>query len=156
MKRKNLIYDNFELINEFSKLSDFKKYIENLKYKTIKTNKGVSYINLSCEIDIEVSSFYDNDSEKVGLMYCFTLGINGHSYLGRTKGDLLKLISFIIDTFKLSKDRRLIFYVHNLSYEFQFFLKWFKWISVFAIKNRTPIKATSFDGIESDVTFISI
>ena len=154
MTQKNLNYDKFELINKFSKLSDFKNYIKNLKYKTIKTNKGISYINLSCEIDIEVSSFYDTDNEKVGLMYCFTLGINGHSYLGRTKDDLLNLISFIIDTFQLSKDRRLIFYIQNLSYEFQFFMKWFKWISVFAVKNRTPVKAVTFDGIEFRCSYL--
>lgn len=154
MTQKNLNYDKFELINKFSKLSDFKNYIKNLKYKTIKTNKGISYINLSCEIDIEVSSFYDTDNEKVGLMYCFTLGINGHSYLGRTKDDLLNLMSFIIDIFQLSKDKRLIFFIQNLSYEFQFFMKWFKWISVFAVKNRTPVKAVTFDGIEFRCSYL--
>ena len=154
MTQKNLNYDKFELINKFSKLSDFKNYIKNLKYKTIKTNKGISYINLSCEVDIEVSSFYDTDNEKVGLMYCFTLGINGYSYLGRTKDDLLNLMSFIIDTFQLSKDRRLIFFIQNLSYEFQFFMKWFKWISVFAVKNRTPVKAVTFDGIEFRCSYL--
>ncbi|MBO7696330.1 MAG: hypothetical protein J6T10_27145 [Methanobrevibacter sp.] len=154
MKQKNLIYDKFELINQFDKLSDFKKYISTLKYKTIKTNKGISYVNLPCAIDIEVSSFYDTKNEKVGLLYCFTLGINGHSYLGRTKDDLLNLISFIIDTFTLSKDKRLIFYVHNLSYEFQFFMKWFQWISVFALRNRTPVKAVTFDGIEFRCSYL--
>ena len=154
MKRKNLIYDPFELINQFDKLSDFKNYISNLKYKTIKTNKGVSYINLSCEIDIEVSSFYDTQFEKVGLPYCFTLGINGHSYLGRTKDDLLNLLSFIVGTFNLSKDNRLIFYIQNLSYEFQFFMKLFKWISVFAVKNRTPVKAVTSDGIEFRCSYL--
>ena len=154
MTQKNLNYDKFELLNKFSKLSDFKNYIKNLKYKTIKTNKGISYINLSCEVDIEVSSFYDTDNEKVGLMYCFTLGINGHSYLGRTKDDLLNLMSFIIDIFKVSQNKRLIFYIQNLSYEFQFFMKWFKWISVFAVKNRTPVKAVTFDGIEFRCSYL--
>lgn len=154
MKRKNLIYDPFELINHFDELSLFKKYLTNLKYKVIGTNKKISYINLSCCIDIETSSFYDNNFEKVGLPYCFTLGINGHSYLGRTKDDLLNLLSFIIDTFALSKDRRLIFFIHNLGYEFQFFMKLFKWISVFAIKNRTPVKAVTFDGIEFRCSYL--
>ena len=154
MKRKNLIYDKFEIINKFDKLSEFKEYISNLKYKVIKTNKGISFINLPCVIDIEVSSFYDTIGEKVGLMYCFTLGINGRSYLGRTKDDLLNLIAFIIDAFALSKDKRLIFYIQNLGYEFQFFMKWFKWISVFAIKNRTPVKATTFDGIEFRCSYL--
>lgn len=154
MKRKNLIYDPFELINQFDKLSEFKQYISNLKYKTIKTNKGVSYINLSCEIDIEVSSFYDTNKEKVGLPYCFTLGINGHSYLGRTKDDLLNLLSFIMGVFDLSKDNRMIFYIQNLSYEFQFFMKLFKWISVFAVKNRTPVKAVTSNGIEFRCSYL--
>lgn len=154
MKQTNLIYDNFELINKFDKLSEFKNYIQNLKYKVIKTNKGISYINLACTIDIEVSSFYDTNKEKVGLMYCFTLGINGHSYFGRTKDDLLNLITFIIDTFMLSKDKRLIFYIQNLGYEFQFFMKWFIWSSVFAIKNRTPVKASTIDGIEFKCSYL--
>ena len=153
MKQTNLNYDIFKIINKFDKLSEFKKYIQNLKYKVINTNKKISYINLPCTIDIEVSSFYYN-GEKVGLMYAFTLGINGHSYLGRTKDDLLNLIAFIIDTFKLSKDRRLIFYIQNLGYEFQHFMKWFKWISVFAVKNRTPVKAVTFDGIELKCTYL--
>ena len=33
MKRKNLIYDKFEIINKFDKLFEFKEYISNLKYK---------------------------------------------------------------------------------------------------------------------------
>ena len=154
MKRKKKHYDEFELIYQFSKLSDFKTYIENLNYKVINTNKKISYLNLSCVIDIEVSSFYDTDGAKVGLPYCFTLGINGYSYLGRTQDDLLKIISFIIDTFKLSKDRRLILYVHNLAYEFQFFMKIFEWVSVFALKQRTPVKALTFDGIEFRCSYL--
>ena len=153
MKPKKQDYHKFELINEFSKLSDFKEYLINLKYKTIGTNKKITYLNLSCEVDIEVSSFYNN-TDKVGLMYCFTLGINGHSYLGRTKDDLLNLISFIVDTFKLSENRRLIFFIHNLSYEFQFFMKFFKWKSVFAIKNRTPVKAVTDKGIEFRCSYL--
>ena len=154
MNQKNLIYGKFELKNEFDELSEFKKYISDLKYKVIKTNKGISYINLSCTIDIEVSSFYDTEKQKVGLMYCFTLGVNGHSYFGRTKDDLLNLISFIIDTFTLSKDKRLIFYIQNLGYEFQFFMKWFNWISVFAIKQHTPVKAVTFDGVEFRCSYL--
>ena len=154
MKQKNQTYDPFDLKHEFDGLSDFKKYITSLKYKVINTNKKISYINLSNTFDIEVSSFYDTNEEKVGLLYAFTLGINGHSYLGRTKDDFINLMSFIIDTFKLSKDRRMIFYIQNLSYEFQFMMKWFKWISVFAVKNRTPVKATTFDGIEFRCSYL--
>lgn len=154
MKRKQPICDTFDLKYEFDNLTDFKTYITNLKYKVIKTNKQISYLNLACTIDIETSSFYDTNNEKVGLLYCFTFGINGHSYLGRTKEDMLDLFKFVIDTFCLSKERRCIFYIHNLSYEFQFIMKWFKWVSVFAVKNRTPVKAITFDGIEFRCSYL--
>ena len=153
-KKANLIISPFDLKDSFDDLSVFKKYISNLNYKVINTNKKISYINLSNTFDIEVSSFYDTEKNKVGLMYCFTLGINGHSVFGRTKDDFIKLMSFIVDTFKLDKQRRMIFYIHNLSYEFQFIYKWFKWISVFAVKNRTPVKAVTFDGIEFRCSYL--
>lgn len=153
-KKEEKLYSVFELRNKFDKLSEFKDYVSKLIYKTINTNKKISYINLSCVLDIEVSSFYDNAGEKVGLMYCFTFGINGHSYFGRTKEDLLNLLSFVIDTFEVSTNKRLIIYVHNLSYEFQFIMKWFKWDTVFAIKNRTPVKAVTTDGIEFRCSYL--
>ena len=167
MKQKKQSYDTFELIESFDELSSFKKYISNLKYKTYKT-KGITYINLACEIDIESSSFIDEDGNKVGLMYCFTFGINGHSYFGRTKEDLLSIMSFVCDVFKLgdsvdydskkgkwiTTQRRMIFFIHNLGYEFQFFMKWFDWASVFAIKNRTPVKASMKNGIELRCSYL--
>lgn len=167
MKQKKLKFSEFELKDSFDDISSFKDYISNLVYKTYKL-KGVTYINLACTIDIESSSFYDEDKNKVALMYCFTLGINGHSYFGRTKEDLLSMLSFICSTFKLgdlvewdskkakwiTTQRRMIFYIHNLGYEFQFFMKWFNWTSVFAIKNRTPAKASTNDGLEFKCSFL--
>ena len=144
----------FTLINRFDKLSEFKDYVSNLQYKVIKTNKKINYINLPCTIDIETSSFYDNAGEKVGLPYAFTFGINGHSTLGRSKEDLLNLLSFVINALKISNDNRLLIYVHNLSYEFQFFIKWFNWVNVFAINDRTPAKATTFDGLEFRCSYL--
>lgn len=144
----------FTLINKFDKLSDFKDYVSTLVYKVIKTNKKINYINLPCTIDIETSSFYDNAGEKVGLPYAFTFGINGHSTLGRTKEDLLNLLSFIINTFELNNEKRLLIYIHNLSYEFQFFMKWFEWVNVFAINDRTPAKAITFDGLEFRCSYL--
>ena len=104
MKQK--LITNFQLVNHFCSLPEFKTYIKELKYKTIKTQKKIEYINLSCTIDIEASSFYDTNNEKVGLMYCFTIGINGVSYLGRTKHDLQNILTFIFDAFDLSRNKR--------------------------------------------------
>lgn len=142
------------MCHRFDRESDFKGYLTDLRYRTVKTNKGVSYLNLACEIDIEVSSFRDRSKRKTGLMYCFTLGVNGRSYMGRTKEDLLGMMAFIMDTFELSDSRRLVFYVQNLSYEFQFFMRWVVWKSVFAIKSRTPAKAVTEDGVEFRCSYL--
>lgn len=153
-KRTTSTYDPFILRKSFDDKYEFIRYINLLRYKTVKTNKGTTYVNLPAEIDIEVSSFRDSDGEKVGLMYCFTFGINGRSYLGRTKEDMLYMFKEVIDAFELSERRRMIFYVHNLSYEFQFIMKWFEWRSVFALKSRTPAKAVTFDGIEFRCSYL--
>ena len=86
--------------------------------KFIKTNKKIEFLNAPCTIDIESSSFYDKGSKRA-IMYSFVLGINGKGIIGRTYDELLELIDKIIDFYKLNENRRIIFYIHNLEYEFQ-------------------------------------
>ena len=113
----------------------------------IKSNKKVEYANIPCVIDIETSSFYEN-GEKRGIMYAFVLGINGKRIIGRTYEELWNSIDRISEFFGLNENRRMIFYVHNLSFEFQWFRKWRNWISVFATDQREPLYALDDKGIE--------
>ena len=153
MKQKKPKSD-FILKTSFDTLEEFKTYLQNVEIDFVKTNKGISYANVPCTIDIESSSFYDEESHKVSLMYAFTIGINGHSYLGRSKDDLIQILYFISDTFALDNKMRMIFYIHNLSYEFQFFYRWFTWLQVFAIKERTPVKCLTDIGIELRCSYL--
>lgn len=109
-------------------------------------NRG-KYINVSCAFDIEVSSFYEND-EKRACMYIWMLGINGYCIIGRTWDEFKKTINNIVDKLGLNKNLRLVFYVHNLAYEFQFIKDLFEWDSVFAIDERKPNYARTMQGIE--------
>ena len=108
----------------------------------------MEYLNVSSEIDIETSSFLDSNGQKTSIMYCFTIGINGRSYFGRKYDDMIDIVHEYIETFELNPNRRLIIYVHNLGYEFQFFYKRFQWKRVFCVKQRTPLSALTIDGIE--------
>lgn len=97
---------------------EFINYVYNSNFDIITDNKGVRYYNIECGFDIEVSSFYD-DENKVGLMYLWGLGIKDKITYGRTWEEffnLLDIISYILDT----NNTRLIIFVQNLSYEFQF------------------------------------
>lgn len=146
--------DEFQLIKHFDDKQTFINYVKNLYVKIIRTNKKVEYLNVASEFDIETSSFYDTDGNKTAIMYCFTIGINGHSYFGRTWDDLNEILDLFIKTFNLNGNRRLIIFIHNLSYEFQFMYKRFNWKRVFSVKTRTPLSALNKDGIEFRCSYL--
>lgn len=114
----------------------------------IRNNKRIEYANVPCTIDIESSSFYTENKEKRGIMYAFVIGINGKTYIGRTYKELWESMDRISKFYGLNEKRRMIFYVHNLSFEFQWFRKWRTWINVFSTDERSPLYALDDKGIE--------
>lgn len=135
-------------------LENFKRYLitEKSNFKLIKTNKKITYYNVACGFDIETSSFYEDlivkPENKRAIMYAWKFGIEDGAVIGRTWEQLVILIHSITDVLELSIDRRLICYVHNLGYDFQFFRPYFEFSRVFALDMREPIQAVSEDGIE--------
>lgn len=68
------------------------------------------------------------------------MNINGISTYGRNWHQLRWFLDELAMYLKMSYDRRMIIYVHNLSYEFQFIKKQLFITEVFARKKRHPIK----------------
>lgn len=139
------------------KVEDFKF---NMELETVtaydsKNKKTVKYYNVPCSFDIETTST-EVSSNKFAFMYEWTFGIKSPQYIcyGRTWDSFLKLCDKLIETYNLSLENRLIIYVHNLSYEFQFMRKFFKWDKVFAVDERKPIKAVTINGIEFRDSYI--
>ena len=131
------------------------KSLGRVEYKTIKTNRKVEYINLPCGFDIETTSAKDGDS-KVAFMYIWAIAI-GHNngvYYGRTWEQLKETIDILQSYFNTHSERRLVIYVHNLGYEFQFMRRYFNWVDVFAVDERKPIKAITEQGIEFRDSYI--
>ena len=122
----------------------------------IKSNRKIQYANVPCTIDIESSSFYtDNlEKEKRGIMYAWVLGINGKCIIGRTYKQLWDSLDRISEFYGLNENRRMIFYIHNLSFEFQWFRKWRNWIKVFATEERQPLYALDDKGIELRCSYL--
>lgn len=115
--------------------------------------KGCHVFNVPCSFDIETSSFYEN-GKKRGCMYIWQFGIDGHCIIGRTWHEFLDLCENLTYYLGLSKDQRLIVYVHNLSYEFQWMHDYFDWDSVFCLDNRKPIYARTTTGIEFRCSYL--
>lgn len=79
---------------------------------------------------------------------CWQIGFNGVAFLGRTWDELKECTTKIQEILELGKIARIVVYVHNLSYEFQWIRKHFEWDKVFAVGPRKPIRALTTNGIE--------
>lgn len=133
------------------KPSDIKQILDGIdKSNTVKTNKKIQYYNFPVSFDIEVSSF--NKDGKSACMYVWMMCIDGYVILGRFWTEWLTVIQEIQKITKHNK--RMIIWVHNLGYEFQFIRKFFEWDKVFSLSERTPVYALTKTGIEFRCSYL--
>lgn len=105
------------------------------------------YYNIPAAFDIEVSSFYKN-SEKQACMYIWQFGILNWVTYGRTWEELKLFLNALTALLNCREGPRLVVYVHNLSYEFQFIRRQFEWDKIFFLDVRKPVYAVTKTGIE--------
>ena len=110
-------------------------------------HEKIRYLNYIFSFDIETSSFYEND-EKRACMYIWMFSINDMVVYGRTWTEFSWFIEELSSVLELSYNKRIVVYVHNLAYEFQFLINHVEWSEVFARKKRHPIKALANECIE--------
>ena len=166
---------NFALHNEIYKPTDIAKVLSlavNEKNFT-GNNKGEKFLNVPVSFDIETTSFYRDETgetysydryqklggkatkfEKCSLMYVWQFGINGYCLMGRTWEEFTTMLQQVVKILNLKSDKRIIVYVHNLSYEFQFIRELFEWEKVFSIDLRKPIYGITTDGIEFRCSYL--
>ena len=144
------------MFSEFKKVKTIDELLTT-NFNTLKKKEGdvyIEYLDVASSFDIETSSFYNRKNEKQAIMYAYVFGINGVIKIGRSWSEFKEDISKVIDFFKLSINKRLIVFVHNLEFEFQFIRKRFNWYKVFSIENRRPIYAITTDGIEFRCSYL--
>lgn len=132
--------------------------LNGLTYKTYKTQgkQPISYVNIECAFDIETTSTQSGTGESVAFMYAWCVGIkdSNHLFYGRTWEEFLELCRALQEHFNLDENKRLIVYVHNLGFEFQFMRKYFNWTNVFSTDSRKPLSAVTDLGIEFRDSYI--
>ena len=130
-------------------------YLDTLSISEVVTNKKETFLNIECAFDIETTSTVVN-GEKIAFPYIwmFGLGMGNKVFYGRTWDEFLDTMEVLQDYFKLGVDKRLVCYVHNLGYEFQFMRKYMDWCKVFAVDERKPVKAINDYGIEFRDSYI--
>lgn len=128
----------------FSQLNKIKKLPN---FSIVRNNKGITYLNIPVSFDIETSS-WSQGTIKHAIMYIWTFNIDGITFIGRTWDQFTALLNLISKFFVLSSNNRMLVYVHNLDYEFQFMRKWIDWLTVFADTPRKIFYALTKNGIE--------
>lgn len=119
----------------------------------VTNNKKITYYNIPCSFDTESTSFYDNGN-KSSVMYVWMFGIDGICIVGRTMDEFLMLCSTLVKVFDITLKDRIIVYVHNLSWDFQFIRKYFEWDKVFCMDSRKICYAVMGSGIEFRCSFL--
>lgn len=112
----------------------------------------VSYYSVPAAFDIETSSFVNEDGEERAVTYLWNFGIFNHVTSGRDWDSYKIFIRQVQDILSTYQNLRLVVYVHNLPYEWQFMRKHFIWDDVFLMDDRKPAYALQ-GGIEYRCSF---
>ena len=101
------------------------------------------YINGDFGVDIETTSFYDITGAKRSYPYMFMVNICGNYIYCRYIHELAEIFQRLKQFYELNTRKRLIMYIHNQSFEFQFFRDICDFKEVFTRSPLKPMK--SFD-----------
>lgn len=116
--------------------------------------KKVHYVEHLAAFDIETSSYMD-EGEKRAVVYSYALAIDDTIYHARSADEFFPMLEKIAAEMGLSLDRRLVIYVHNLAYEWQFIKHYMQWDSAFAIASeRRVVRAVSTLGFEFRCSYV--
>lgn len=113
-----------------------------LKKDIVKSGKHKMYQRHPMTFDIESSKIpKDNVGHYEAFMYIWQVCIEGNVVFGRRWEELQEFMQKVVDAYKLSEGERVVVYVHNLSFEFQFIQDYFKFTDVFAMASRSILTA---------------
>ena len=88
-----------------------------LKFKGIQRNhKIIKYATTYATIDTETS----NDGEARGWVYQWAVKFGGVYIYGRKPSEIKEMLIRIAERYKLTEEKRIIFYFHNASYDLQY------------------------------------
>ena len=113
-----------------------------LKKDIVKSGKHKMYQRKPMTFDIETSKIpKDTEGHYEAFMYIWQVCIEGNVVFGRRWEELQEFMQKVVDAYKLSEGERVVVYVHNLSFEFQFIQDYFKFVDVFAMASRSILTA---------------
>ena len=144
-KDKHTIYKWYEL-EDFIK--ENKDELNRNVANYYKDRQKYSYYNLPMSYDIETTAIEDGDNE-YAYCYLWQFDIDGYVFIGRSLREFKCFLADLRRLLNLHETKRIVVYVHNLAYEFQFLKDLFNWTEIFALSKYKPIRAVAVDyGVE--------
>ena len=100
------------------------------KYNVCRKSRK-AYINQLLTFDIESTTI---ECEKpYGFMYAWQMCIENRVIFGRKWEEFILFMQKIVDAQRVTPANKIVIWVHNLSYEFQFIKNFFQWDNVFSL-----------------------
>ena len=134
---------NANIITEKDKKGDTHNYCNNIFVLDTEVTSLYHFSDGWDTFRPEVSADEYSDIEKGSILYIWQLGIDDTTYYGRELADLKIFLEKFCTDIQNQGLNKIIIYVHNLGYEFQFLRNILAFKSVFARKPRKPIYAIS-------------
>lgn len=104
------------------------KLLDEFNLKSISTvkkrgnpKKPVVYLKQPAFFDTETSYDHKADKDPVGWVYQWAMEFNNEIVVGRTLIEWLLTLNKLYEYYDLNEEKRLLIYVHNLSYDFTYF-----------------------------------
>ena len=164
---KPIVKMSEEKIFEITELSYLGKMLscKESKKRIVEKNKKVRYITyleIPCAFDIETTNMYKRDQEgKVlpnprpyAFMYHWQFCLDDEVVFGRTWEDFVKLLHSLERNLNLSLNNRIVVWVHQLGFEWQFMRNFLEYEDGFFIEEKSPAKIVTKGGIEFRCSYI--
>lgn len=127
----------------------------NINEKRCYKNKKRGYYNVSAAFDIEATTLEPLKDEKgkyvetpQAFLYHWQFCLDNKVCFGRTWEEFVELKERLETELNTDDNMRLVIYVHNLAYEFQFMKEFINIKSIFAKEEKKPIKVEEKNGLE--------
>lgn len=121
-----------------------------IREKPRKRGKFSNYYECIICLDTETTSAYTGIKKDIKYGYCYewTICVDGHCYYQRDLIYLKSLLHYLARRLRLNENKRLMIFVHNAGFDFQFFRKYFNFCKSLARKDREILYATTCYGVE--------
>lgn len=145
--KRDMTYDYIDTFD----VGDFPYRALNKKSLLCRGKQPKEYIYDYATFDIETTTIV-NAEKPFGYMYHWQMDVAGYVITGRRWSEWVYFMSRLAEIYSINDNRRLVIYVHNLGYEFQYVRDYleenFGGYNVFATKNRAPIRVNTPNGFE--------